>query len=97
MATYSFYLISWALMSRLHIEPITFIARLFVEGGTFEDGSEYEAVMTIQKAKHIGYLMGCHGHMDVNLYKQMMRQLKELGITEVHWLRGDDETVKELM
>jgi hypothetical protein len=84
-------------VSRLHIEPITFIARLFVEGGTFKDGSEYEAVMTIQKAKHIGYLMGCNGAIDLSAYRDLMRQLKGLGITEVHWLRGDDETIKELI
>jgi len=72
-------------------------ARLFKEGQTYKDGGEYDAILTIQRMRHIAYLTGCNGDLNIWAYRELMRQLKEMGVTEVHWLRGNEETEKELL
>ena len=72
-------------------------ARLFKEGQSYAMGGEYDAILTIQRMRHIAYLTGCNGSLDIWAYRELMRQLKSMGVTEVHWLRGDEETEKELL
>ena len=79
----------------LHIEPVVLTARLFKEGQSYKEGGEYDAILTIQRMRHIAYLTGCTGSLDVWAYRELMTQLKEMGVTDVRWLRGDEETVKE--
>ena len=83
-------------MRELHIEPVVMTARLFKEGESYKSGGEYEAVLTIQRMRHVAYLTACHGDINIWAYKELTSRLKEMGITEIHWLRGDEETDKDL-
>ena len=84
-------------LRELHIEPVVLMARLFKEGHSYRTGGEYDAVLTIQRMRHIAYLTGCNGSIDTSAYRELMRQLKAMGISEVHWLRDEGETVKEMI
>ena len=84
-------------MRELHIEPVVMMARLFKEGESYKSGGEYEAILTIQRMRHIAYLTGCHGDINIWAYKELTTQLEAMGITEIHWLRGDEKTEKNLL
>jgi hypothetical protein len=80
---------------KVHLEPITFLARLYSGGRGY--GDEYDAVFTVQRTGSIGYVSGCHGTVDMTALRDLFKQLKAQGITEVHWLSGDgSQTTKVL-
>lgn len=76
------------------LEPITFTVRFFEPGCAY--GEPYKAVMTVQRMGHIALCSGLKGEIGRRDYDEFFRQMGEMGVTEVHWLRQGDVTVQEL-
>jgi len=77
-------------MSWIEIEPTSFIVRLFPDGAGYWD--EYDAVMTVQKMGHIGFVSGLHGRISRVEHERCCDRLREEhGITELRWLKHGAE------
>ena len=70
----------------IHLEPVVFTARLLPEGGKF--GDEYQAVATVQKVGHTGYVSACKGKINKRAVLDLSIQLEKYGMIEVKWLHG---------
>jgi len=78
----------------IDIEPITFTVRFFEPGCNY--GDPYKAVMTVQRMGHIALCSGLNGEISRRDYDEFFRQLEEMGVSEVHWLRQGTVKVQAL-
>ena len=70
----------------LHIEPIVFTVRVFLNGK--EWGDPYDGVCTVQKTGTVGFVSGYHGKLDKQAVVDLAHELEPYGITELRWVRG---------
>ena len=70
----------------IHLEAITFTARLLPDGGKY--GDPFKAVATVQKVGSVGYVSGCHGKINKQAVIDLGDELAKFGMTEVKWVRG---------
>jgi len=73
-------------VSWIEIEPTSFTVRLFKDNAGYWDA--YEAIMTVQKMGHIGFISGLHGDISRVDHEKACDMLREEhGITELRWLK----------
>jgi hypothetical protein len=70
----------------IHLEPLVIQVRCFDDGK--EWGDVYKTVLTVQKLGEVGFCSGCHGEFSMSDFRELERQLKEFGITELKWNRS---------
>ena len=72
----------------VHLEPIVFTVRVFLEGGTF--GDPYDAICTLQRAGNIGYVSACHGRLNHRVVTELETEAAKFGMQHLEWRRGKD-------
>lgn len=78
----------------IHIEPVTYVLRAFEKGSGY--GDEYITSLTIQRVGDTAIISGCSGQIGLSDYRDMMEELKRIGVTQVRWIRENRHTVKEI-
>jgi hypothetical protein len=76
-------------MSTVHLEPIVFTVRVFLEDGEY--GEPYDAVCTLQKMGTTGYVSGCHGKLNHKVVRELSVAAARYGMDKIEWRRGVDE------
>jgi hypothetical protein len=71
----------------IHAETVVQTIRFYDKGTSY--GDPYKAIATIQRAGHLATISGLHGNIEYCDYVELFDYLRETGIREVHWLKGD--------
>lgn len=80
----------------MHLEPVTYVLRLYAPGDSYEAGSRYIASATMQITGTDAHISGLSGSLSVRHYREFLRQLAGMGCTAMVAARRGELRFKKI-